>query len=198
MCLSTIIFIDIVHIPIYRANQALVLAKFLHRRNEADPILLKELENADQIMGLSSPLSLSVLETIVETRLEWARDDAHRWLAEARQMSRNLYARLGYTEERYSTLLFVFCLYIIFCILFVLFYVYPYSLSLNICTPFSLFMLGNGRGAKHPSTLTALSMLADITAMPNTKRAIGSAVRLYRRCIGLRKRGKHFITSICI
>jgi hypothetical protein len=48
---------------------------------------------------------------------------------------------------------------------------------------------GNGRGAKHPSTLTALSMLADITAMPNTKRAIGSAVRLYKRCIGLRKRG---------
>jgi hypothetical protein len=78
-----------------RASQALVLAKFLHRRNEADPILLAELENADNIMGVSSPLSLQLLETIVESRLEWARDDAHRWLAEARQKSRNLYARLG-------------------------------------------------------------------------------------------------------
>jgi len=45
---------------------------------------------------------------------------------------------------------------------------------------------GEGKGARHPHCLTALAMLADVTALKQSKRAIGTAVRLYRRCIALR------------
>ncbi len=48
--------------------------------------------------------------------------------------------------------------------------------------------LAQGRGNRHPATMRALGMLADVTALQGTKAAVAQAVALWRSCIGLRRR----------